>query len=94
MKVTAKDNQTILDFALEHYGTADAIGEILKLNPDIRNDSAALIREGITPGDFYPDVKLRAGQSLEIDENSLLIQKNVIKGIDTEITTYEHGTNN
>lgn len=94
MKIEVKDNQTILDFALEHYGFADAISEIIGLNPEIENDPAALIREGITPGDFYIDVKLQPGALLEVDENSPLVKKNVVKEIDTDITTYRHGTNN
>lgn len=94
MKVTVKDNQTILDIALEHYGTADGISEILNLNPTLTNDSAALIQQGISPGDLYLDVMIKPGTILLVDENSRMVQKNTVKEIDDDITTYEHGTDN
>lgn len=82
------DNQTLADFALAWYGTVEAIGEIVRLNPLIRNDTAAMIDAGIKPGDFYPDIKLAKDMDMIIDDNSLLIRKNVLKNIDMEITTY------
>lgn len=89
MKVTVKDNQTILDFALEHFGTAEAIPEIIALNPLVANDPKALIAAGIEPGDFYMDVKLLPGMVLTIDENSTVIRKNAVKQIKIGVTTWQ-----
>ena len=40
--ITVKARQTVYDIALEQYGTCEAVGEILALNPDVGNDPAAL----------------------------------------------------
>ncbi|GEM_PF-408482 len=82
------DNQTILDFALMWYGTAEAVAEIMELNPGIRNETSALIEEGIAPGSFYMDIELAKDMDVIIDDNSQLIRKNILKNINTEITTY------
>lgn len=44
---TVKARQTVYDIALEQYGTCEAVGEILALNPQIANDSEALVQLGI-----------------------------------------------
>lgn len=87
-KVKAIDNQTILDFALANYGTAEAVTEIMQLNPLIENDPAAMVEAGIAPGDFYFDIKLLPGQEITIDDDSRLIRKAALKEITTEVTTY------
>jgi len=86
--VKTVDNQIILDFALTWYGTAEAIGEIMTLNPSIRNDSAAMIEAGITPGDFYPDIKLAIGQDILINDESRMIKPNTVKKIGGTVATY------
>ncbi len=86
--ITVTDNQTILDVALKCYGTAEALGEIIRNNPGLKNDPAALVKEGRAIGSFYPDAKLATGQSVLIDDDSRLMKKNVIKNIDKDITTY------
>lgn len=87
---TAKviDNQTILDFAIAWYGTAEATGEIMQLNPVLENDPYAMVEAGITPGDFYFDIKLRPGQDVAINDNSNLMRKSVLKNISERVTTY------
>lgn len=87
-KIKAIDNQTILDFALANYGTAEAITEIMQLNPLIENDPAAMVEAGIAPGDFYFDIKLLPGQEITIDDDSRLVRKAALKEITTEVTTY------
>ena len=41
---TVKARQTVYDIALEQYGTCEAVGEILALNPQIANDPEALVQ--------------------------------------------------
>mgnify|MGYP000323225834 CR=1 FL=1 len=41
--IKVKDNQILLDIALQYYGTAEAIAEILANNPGIKNDPQALL---------------------------------------------------
>lgn len=87
-KIKVIDNQTILDFALNHYATAEAVAEIIELNPDIKNDPAAVVEAGLEPGDFYFDIKLLADQEIIIDNDSRLIRKVALKEITREVTTY------
>lgn len=82
------DNQTILDFALAWYGTAEAVREIMQLNPVLENDSYAMVEAGINPGDFYFDIKLRPGMDVIINDNSNLMRKSVLKNIKEKVTTY------
>lgn len=84
---TVKD-QTLLDLALQHYGTAEAVGEILANNPALRNDPATVVAEGHALGSFYPDIRLKEGQTVQIDDTSLLMRKTVVKKIETNVTTY------
>lgn len=88
MEVIIKDNQTVLDIAVQHYGNAAAVAEILWNNPQLTNDIPAVIMEGYEPGDFYPHIKLKPGQKATIDEDSSYMKKNVIRKIDREVTTY------
>lgn len=95
MKITTKARQTIFDLALEQYGTCEAIGEILALNPDIANDPRALAARGIDSirdESFYLDVALEPGTELTVDPDSMIRKSNIIKELDTPITTYDHGT--
>lgn len=87
------NNQTILDVAVMYYGTLEAIGEILLLNPDIKNDPAEVIASGqedLTT--FYFDIKLKVPQMLIIDDENRLINKNTLKKVNKPVTTYDHGT--
>jgi hypothetical protein len=94
--ITVKARQTVYDIALEQYGTCEAVGEILALNPDVGNDPAALAAQGIdsvSETGFYLDVAVDKGAQLRIDDDSTLMRKNVLKEITSEITTYQYGTN-
>lgn len=93
---TVKARQTLYDIALEQYGTCEAVGELLALNPGIANDPEALRRLGIeTLGQtgFYLDAAVAPGTQLRIDEQSALMRKGTLKEIISDITTYDHGTN-
>lgn len=88
---TVKPNQTILDLAVQHYGTCEAIGQILSDNPDIRNDKNALTALGIdylAGMDFYPDVPVETGFALMVDTDSKLIKTSVIREINNDVTTF------
>ena len=84
--IEIKNNQTLLDIALQYYGTAEAIEEILANNTGIKNDPLELVRSRRSLSDFHPDIKLKEGTSLFINDNSLVIRKTVVKKID--INTY------
>lgn len=83
-------NQTLYDVALAYYGTAEAVGELLELNPSLANDPGALGALGIgNMDDYYLDVALLAGQDIDIDTDSALRLPNVLRAIEnTEITTF------
>lgn len=86
--IKVKDNQILLDIALQYYGTAEAIGEMLANNPDVRNEPQALVAAGRELGNFYPDVKLQVGQSLQINDDSRTMKKTIVKKIENDVTTY------
>lgn len=51
MKYTVKDNQTIIDLAIQLYGTADAVERLLLLNSDLTTRNPAWdMTDSITPG--------------------------------------------
>ena len=78
----------LLDIAPQQYGTAEAIGEIVRNNPDLKNDPSAVVESGRELGPFYPDIKLASGSTVQIDDESRLIRKTVVKKINRSITTY------
>ena len=85
---TVKARQTVYDIALEQYGTCEAVGEILALNPQIANDPEALVQLGIDSiGAVAPGTQLR------IDDESGLMRKNTLKELGNDITTYRYGQN-
>jgi len=91
-RIKAKPRQTVFDIALEQYGTADAVEEILRNNSVLVNDPAALIAlgiEAIGQTDFYPDIALAPGSVVLIDGNSLLRQPNTLKELTDDITTFD-----
>ena len=77
---TVKARQTVYDIALEQYGTCEAVGEILVLNPQIETV-------------FYLDVAVAPGTQLRIDDESGLMRKNTLKELENDITTYRYGEN-
>ena len=88
-------NQTIYDIAAMYYGTCEAVGELLMNNTELVNDPtelAALKIDYIGDNGFYVDVALLAGQSVEIDTQSPNMNRNIVKEITNQFTTY--GTNN
>lgn len=94
--IIVKLNQTIFDLAAEQYGTCEAIGEILKNNPDIRNDKAALTALGVdylSDPEFYIDAPVEVGFKLQIDTDSKLIKTSITKEINTDVTTYDNENN-
>lgn len=86
--IEVQDEQQLLDIALQHYGTAEAMGEIMANNPELKNEPSAVVEAGRSLGDFYPDIKLKVGQRISIDDDSRLVKKTVVKKIDRDITTY------
>lgn len=95
--VTVKPNQTLFDIALEQYGTAEAIGEIMRNNPDLQNDPVALAKMGLGESLFYVDVSLSPGARVLIDDESLRMRPQVVKEIEQDITTFDlprYGTDN
>lgn len=89
--VTVKPNQTIFDLAAQHYGNAEAVGEILRNNPELTNEDAAKTAVGIdaiADKNFYIDLPVRAGTAVGIDTDSHRLQKSVTKQIETDITTF------
>ncbi|MFR9574303.1 MAG: hypothetical protein SNG79_01425 [Rikenellaceae bacterium] len=87
-KITVVDNQTVLDIAMQYYGTPEAVGEILTNNPDIENDEQSLIDLGRDLDDFHPDIKLSVGSQIYIDDDSLTMIKTTVKKITDDVTTY------
>ena len=97
-RVTAKANQTIYDVAIEQYGTCEAVGKLMQDNPDMENDLQAVMEAGIEESDrrFYFDLPLPEGSTLLVDTDSRLIEKNILREIDKDVTTYDlkdYGTN-
>ena len=86
--IEVKDEQLLLDVALQYYGTAEALGEIVANNPGLCNEPSAVVAAGRELGAFYPDIKLKVGLQVRIDDESRLAKKTVVKKIETDITTY------
>lgn len=89
--VTVKPNQTVFDLAAQYYGTCEAVGEILRNNPELVNQDEAKTALGINAvadKNFYIDLPVKAGTVVLIDTDSRLLQKSVIKQIETDITTF------
>jgi hypothetical protein len=79
------ENQTVFDVAAQYYGTIEATKEILTLNPQIENDPAY----NADSNEFQFDLPVKANSLLTIDENSSLINKNLLKEINEPVTTFE-----
>lgn len=91
MEVTVKPNQTIFDLAAQYYGTCEAVSEILGNNPELTNEDAAKTAAGIdavSDDSFYFDLPVKTGTVIKIDTDSRLLQKSVIKQIQTDVTTF------
>lgn len=86
--IEVQADQTALDLAIQYYGTADGIGEILSLNPSLANDPKRLAEEGRNMNAFYPDLRLTPGQSVLIDDGGTVIKKSVVKKMEKNVTTY------
>ena len=54
----------------------------------MKNDPSAVVESGRELGPFYPDIKLASGSTVQIDDESRLIRKTVVKKINRSITTY------
>ena len=53
MNIEVKEGQTIIDLAVQLYGTAEAVARLLSLNPQLTdNDFDFDISESLTPGSF------------------------------------------
>lgn len=90
-EIKATENQTVYDVAVMYYGTCEAVGEILRNNPELANDAKAKTALGIdavSDAAFYPDLPIRPGSIIRIDTDSRLIRKNALREIEKEITTF------
>lgn len=90
--IEAESNQTLFDVAVQHYGTLDALAELLELNPALENDPAALIANGINTLDkvvFRMDLALKPGLLLHVDDESKRMDSKIAAKIDNPVTTYE-----
>ncbi len=91
--ITVLDNQSIIDIAVNYYGTAEAIGEILSLNPNIVNAPDALEALEIDANTnlyFYLDIAIKPSTTLTIDSDSYTINQTVVSELSSyNITTYE-----
>lgn len=90
--IKTEANQTVFDMAVQHYGTTEAVAEIMSLNTLV-NDPHALADAGIDTSEvFYPDIALKTGLTVVIDDNSALRNRNTLKELDSRtITTYDNG---
>lgn len=86
--IEVHEDQTVLDLALQYYGTADGVGDILRLNPRLANDPRRLAAEGRQMNAFYPDLRLDPRQKVVIDDDGPVIRKPVVRKITRSITTY------
>ena len=86
--IEVQDKQILLDIVLQHYGTAEAMGEIMANNPGLENEPSAVMEAGRELGPFYPDIKLRAGLRVSGDDDSRLVKKTVVGKINGSVTTY------
>lgn len=94
-RITADDNQTIYDIAVQHYGNVEAVGELLRRNPSIVNDPAALAAQNIdymADDALYLDIPILSGTIIEINTQSPMMNYNIKRDIAQPITTY--GTDN
>lgn len=91
--ISTTPNQTLFDVAVLCYGTAEAVGELLAANPDLRNDPEAMAALGIDPladDGFYPDIALAPGQSVRIDTDSQTLRQTVVRELQgREINTFD-----
>lgn len=100
-KIIVKPNQTVYDIAVTEYGTCEAVAEIIANNPELANDERAKVSRGIDPVNdksFYFDLSLKPGSTVLVDTDSRLINKNIVREINKEITTFDlkedYGTDN
>ncbi|MCH5243415.1 MAG: LysM peptidoglycan-binding domain-containing protein [Lentimicrobiaceae bacterium] len=91
--IKTEPNQTIYDIAVQYYGTLDGVEELMTLNPDIKNDTKALVALGINTANqdhvFRFDVAIAPGSILVFNETSKTIDSRVVKKIEQPITTYQ-----
>lgn len=94
--ITAKANQTVYDIAVQYYGTAEAVEEIFRNNPDLRNDDRAKIEAGIDAVQdayFYPDLAVQTGLPVLIDTDSPLLKNSITREMN-DVTTFDYGKDN
>lgn len=92
--VKVQPNQNVFDLAVQHYGNVEAVDEILRLNPDLKNDLLALkefipMSGGEKKFGFYMEVAIKPGSIIKIDEKSKWMDHKVLRKINQNITTYE-----
>lgn len=83
-------NQTIWDVAIQYYGSAEAVNELLELNPQLQNDLSSVINSGyiVDSTMFYIELPLKEGSSIKIDEDSFWVRRDVLKEIEEDIITF------
>lgn len=91
-EIKTTENQTLFDIAAMYYGTCEAVGEIIRNNPELANDDRVKVQAGIDSANdrnFYPDLALKPGSVICIDNDSRLIRKNSVREIEKEVTTFK-----
>lgn len=83
-------NQTLWDIAIQYYGSAEAVNELLELNPQLQNDLSSVINSGyiVDSTMFYIELPLKEGSSIKIDEDSFWVRRDVLKEIEEDIITF------
>lgn len=93
-KIKVKQNQSIMDVAIENYGILEGMSDLIFNNQNLKNDPKALSRLGIDSlynVDFYIDVAVLPQSEISVNNNSLFIKQMTIKELKgVEITTYEN----
>lgn len=84
--VVTVDNQTIYDLAVQHYGNVGAVGEILRLNPELENDLKGMDDDREVFNFYYP---VKGGSVVVIDMDSDVMNKSIVKEIVEPVTTFE-----
>lgn len=90
--IETEPNQTLFDVAVQHYGTLEALAELLELNPVLENDPEALVANGINTLEdvvFRMDLALKPGLLLRVDDESKTMDSKTVAKIDNPVTTYQ-----
>ena len=73
--IKVKDNQILLDIALQYYGTAEAIAEILANNPGIKNDPQLEVGSSLLIDDDSRRIKKTVVKKIENDVTTYMTEQ-------------------